>query len=147
MILIGVTGTNGKTTIAHLIEYLSQAIGKPAALFGTVVNRWPGHSSNAIHTTEFAAVLQSQLAQALDRGAEIAVMEVSSHALAQNRVAGCCFSGAVFTNLTQDHLDYHSTMKEYFEAKSLLFEPPLLEQAISKAIVNIDNTDKVSMIM
>ena len=66
-------------------------------------------------------------------------MEVSSHALAQSRVAGCHFSGAIFTNLTQDHLDYHHSMKSYFEAKSLLFQPPLLEKGLGKAVVNIDD--------
>ncbi len=139
MTLIGVTGTNGKTTTTYLIEYLSSVVGKPTALFGTLVNRWPHHSSVSEHTTPFADSLQAQLASALKAGSEIGVMEVSSHSLVQQRVAGCRFSGAVFTNLTQDHLDYHSSMDEYFEAKALLFDEPLLASAGEIAVVNIDD--------
>ena len=124
--LIGVTGTNGKTTTTYLIEHLAAAAQRPAALFGTLVNRWPGSSVTAQHTTAFADLLQAQLAQAVGAGAAIGAMEVSSHALDQHRVAGCGFAGAVFTNLTQDHLDYHPSMEAYFEAKARLFEPPLL---------------------
>jgi UDP-N-acetylmuramoyl-L-alanyl-D-glutamate--2,6-diaminopimelate ligase len=134
--LIGVTGTNGKTTTTHLIEHLSASSGRPAALFGTLQNRWPGHSITASHTTPFADTLQAQLAQAVEAGARLAAMEVSSHALDQGRVAGCRFAGAVFTNLTQDHLDYHRTMEAYFEAKALLFQEPLLAGA---AVVNGDD--------
>jgi UDP-N-acetylmuramoyl-L-alanyl-D-glutamate--2,6-diaminopimelate ligase len=134
--LFGVTGTNGKTTVTHLIEHLAAACGRPAALFGTLVNRWPGHSSTARHTTGFADVLQSQLARAVAAGAGVGAMEVSSHALHQQRVAGCRFAGAVFTNLTQDHLDYHQTMEAYFEAKALLFTPSLLAGG---AVVNGDD--------
>ncbi|HGY5558143.1 MAG TPA: UDP-N-acetylmuramoyl-L-alanyl-D-glutamate--2,6-diaminopimelate ligase [Prochlorococcus sp.] len=154
MALIGVTGTNGKTTITHLIEHLSAAVGMPTALFGTLVNRWPNYSATATHTTAFADRLQAQLAKAVEAGAQLGAMEVSSHALDQQRVAGCCFAGAVFTNLTQDHLDYHPSMQAYFEAKALLFAPPLFEsssakrvpaKAVSakgvsaKAVVNIDD--------
>ena len=134
--LIGVTGTNGKTTTTHLIEHLAAAAGRPAALFGTLVNRWPGQSITAQHTTAFADLLQAQLAQAVEAGAQIGAMEVSSHALDQQRVAGCRFAGAVFTNLTQDHLDYHPSMQAYFEAKALLFAEPLLAGA---AVVNADD--------
>jgi len=126
MALIGVTGTNGKTTTTYLIEHLAAAAQRPAALFGTLVNRWPGSSVAAQHTTAFADLLQAQLAQAVAAGAAIGAMEVSSHALDQHRVAGCGFAGAVFTNLTQDHLDYHPSMEAYFEAKARLFEGPLL---------------------
>jgi UDP-N-acetylmuramoyl-L-alanyl-D-glutamate--2,6-diaminopimelate ligase len=134
--LIGVTGTNGKTTTTHLIEHLAAAAGRPPALFGTLVNRWPGHSVTAQHTTAFADVLQGQMAQAVEAGARIGAMEVSSHALDQSRVAGCRFAGAVFTNLTQDHLDYHPSMEEYFAAKAKLFQPPLLAGG---AVVNGDD--------
>ena len=134
--LIGVTGTNGKTTTTHLIEHLASAAGRPSALFGTLVNRWPGHSVTAQHTTAFADLLQAQLAQAAEAGARIAAMEVSSHALDQQRVAGCRFAGAVFTNLTQDHLDYHPSMEAYFEAKAQLFEGSLLAGG---AVVNGDD--------
>ena len=136
MALIGVTGTNGKTTTTYLIEHLAAAAQQPAALFGTLVNRWPGSSVTAQHTTAFADLLQAQLAQALAAGAAIGAMEVSSHALDQHRVAGCGFAGAVFTNLTQDHLDYHPSMEAYFEAKARLFAPDLLDGG---AVVNVDD--------
>jgi UDP-N-acetylmuramoyl-L-alanyl-D-glutamate--2,6-diaminopimelate ligase len=134
--LIGVTGTNGKTTTTHLIEHLSSASGRPAALFGTLVNRWPGKSITSQHTTAFADRLQADLAMAADSGAQLAAMEVSSHALDQERVAGCRFAAAVFTNLTQDHLDYHPSMEAYFEAKARLFSPPYLAGG---AVINIDD--------
>ena len=150
--LIGVTGTNGKTTTTSLIEHLAGACGYPVALFGTLVNRWPGHSQGASHTTAFADQLQAQLAQAVAAGARIGAMEVSSHGLDQQRSAGCRFAGAVFTNLTQDHLDYHKSMEAYFEAKAKLFAPPLLDQPAevgastqanprlgAKAVVNCDD--------
>ena len=134
--LIGVTGTNGKTTTTHLIEHLAVSAGRPSALFGTLVNRWPGYSVTAQHTTAFADLLQAQLAQAVEASAQFGAMEVSSHALDQQRVAGCHFSGAVFTNLTQDHLDYHLSMQAYFEAKAQLFAEPLL---VGGAVVNGDD--------
>ena len=134
--LIGVTGTNGKTTTTYLIEHLAAACGQPVALFGTLSNRWPGHSATASHTTAFADELQRQLAEAVAAGARVGAMEVSSHALDQARVAGCHFAGAVFTNLTQDHLDYHPSMQVYFEAKALLFAS---ERLAGGAVVNIDD--------
>ena len=137
--LIGVTGTNGKTTTTHLIEHLSSACGRPSALFGTLLNRWPGHSVTATHTTAVADRLQAQLAEARSAGALLTAMEVSSHALDQHRVAGCRFSGAVFTNLTQDHLDYHETMASYFEAKARLFAPPLVADSGAHFVVNVDD--------
>jgi len=139
--LIGVTGTNGKTTTTHLIEHLSASCGMTSALFGTLVNRWPGHSVTAQHTTAFADLLQGQLAQATEAGAQLGAMEVSSHALDQQRVSGCRFVGAVFTNLTQDHLDYHPSMQAYFEAKALLFGAPFLDLQPGRAtaVVNVDD--------
>ncbi len=137
--LIGVTGTNGKTTIAHLIDHLSSRVGQPSALFGTLINRWPGYEETSSHTTNFGDVLQAQLASAVAAGSTIGAMEVSSHALSQGRVAGCLFSGAIFTNLTQDHLDYHESMEAYFEAKARLFNQPLFQNSCSQAIVNIDD--------
>ncbi len=139
MDLIGVTGTNGKTTITHLIEYLSSRCGLNPALFGTLVNRWTDHTETASHTTPFGNILQSKLSQAVIAGARLGAMEVSSHALTQNRVSGCHFSGAIFTNLTQDHLDYHHSMEEYFEAKSLLFQAPLLKSGEARVVVNVDD--------
>jgi len=134
--LVGVTGTNGKTTTTHLIEFFLQQAQQPTALLGTLYTRWPGFEQLATHTTPFALDLQAQLAAALEAGSTCAVMEVSSHGLAQNRVRGCRFEVAVFTNLTQDHLDYHATMENYFAAKALLFSPELLR---GRAIVNADD--------
>ena len=139
MSLIGVTGTNGKTTTTYLIEHLAKSFGKSTALFGTLVNRWPGNTTTSIHTTNFADKLQAQLAKAIAAGAEITAMEVSSHSLSQSRVAGCDFSGAVFTNLTQDHLDYHHSMNDYFEAKALLFSERYLNSSSANVVVNVDD--------
>lgn len=136
MQLIGVTGTNGKTTITHLIEYLLQKNQIPTALLGTLYARWPGYAETAAHTTPFAVDLQKQLAEAAEAGCKMAVMEVSSHALAQDRVRGCKFAVAVFSNLTQDHLDFHQTMEAYFQAKALLFSP---EYLAGRAIINLDD--------
>jgi len=133
--LIGVTGTNGKTTTSHLIEFLlSQA--KPTALIGTLYARWPGFEQTSAHTTPFAVELQHQLAAAAAAGCQVAVMEASSHALAQGRVLGCSFEVAVFTNLTQDHLDFHPNMEAYFAAKALLFSPNYLN---GRAVINADD--------
>lgn len=131
--LIGMTGTNGKTTTTHLIEYLLDKANLPTALMGTLYTRWKGFSQTAVHTTPFAVELQQQLAAAVNAGNEYGVMEVSSHALAQGRVLGCQFEVAVFSNLTQDHLDYHKDMEDYFSAKALLFSSDYLG---GKAIIN-----------
>jgi UDP-N-acetylmuramoyl-L-alanyl-D-glutamate--2,6-diaminopimelate ligase len=135
MKLVGVTGTNGKTTTTHLIEFL---LGEQylTALFGTLYARWSGHVKVSSHTTPFAIDLQALLQQAADGGCEAAVMEISSHALAQKRAWGCPFEVAVFTNLTQDHLDYHRDLEDYFAAKALLFQPDYLK---GRAIVNLDD--------
>ncbi|BAY92010.1 MULTISPECIES: UDP-N-acetylmuramoyl-L-alanyl-D-glutamate--2,6-diaminopimelate ligase [unclassified Tolypothrix] len=134
--LVGVTGTNGKTTTTHLIEYFLSKENLPTALMGTLYTRWPGFAETAIHTTPFAVELQQQLAAAVDAGCEFGVMEVSSHALAQGRVLGCEFEVGVFSNLTQDHLDYHRDMEDYFAAKALLFSPDYLK---GRAIINADD--------
>ena len=134
--LVGVTGTNGKTTTTHLIEYFLLQSELPTALFGTLYTRWQGYQKTATHTTPFAVDLQSQLAAAVDAESKCAIMEVSSHALAQGRVKGCSFEVAVFTNLTQDHLDYHKDMEDYFQAKALLFGKEYLQ---GKAIINLDD--------
>jgi UDP-N-acetylmuramoyl-L-alanyl-D-glutamate--2,6-diaminopimelate ligase len=134
--LVGVTGTNGKTTTTHLIEFLLNQMQLPAAIFGTLYTRWPGYEKTALYTTPFAVDLQQQLAEAVSAGCKHGVMEVSSHALAQQRVLGCNFEVAVFTNLTQDHLDYHTDMEDYFEAKALLFSPNYLT---NRAVINIDD--------
>jgi len=134
--LVGVTGTNGKTTTTHLIEYLLNSVQKPTALLGTLYTRWQGFQQTAVHTTPFAVELQKQLAEAIAAGCEYGVMEVSSHALAQGRVLGCSFEVGVFTNLTQDHLDFHRDMEDYFSAKALLFNSNYLT---GRAIINLDD--------
>lgn len=134
--LVGVTGTNGKTTTTHLIEFLLTKAKLPTALMGTLYTRWAGFEQTAAHTTPFAVELQQQLAQAVKAGCEFGVMEVSSHALAQGRVLGCPFEVGVFSNLTQDHLDYHRDMEDYFGAKALLFSPEYLK---GRAIINADD--------
>lgn len=134
--LVGVTGTNGKTTTTHLIEFLLNQTQQPTALFGTLYTRWPSHQQTALHTTPFAVNLQAQLAEAVRAGCQYGVMEVSSHALHQGRVLGCSFDVAVFTNLTQDHLDYHKDLDDYFEAKALLFNSNYLQ---GRAVINQDD--------
>ena len=135
--MIAVTGTNGKTTTTHLIEYFLEQAHKSTALLGTLYTRWPGYQKTALHTTPFAVELQEQLFQAQQAGCQYAVMEASSHALAQGRIKQCAFDVAIFSNLTQDHLDYHQNMEDYFQAKALLFTPEFLK---GKAIVNIDDS-------
>ncbi|WP_414552620.1 UDP-N-acetylmuramoyl-L-alanyl-D-glutamate--2,6-diaminopimelate ligase [Anabaena sp. CCY 0017] len=134
--LVGVTGTNGKTTTTHLIEFLLTKANLSTALMGTLYTRWPGFEQTAVHTTPFAVELQQQLAEAVNAGCEFGAMEVSSHALAQGRVLGCEFEVGVFSNLTQDHLDYHTDMEDYFNAKALLFSPNYLK---GRAIINADD--------
>jgi UDP-N-acetylmuramoyl-L-alanyl-D-glutamate--2,6-diaminopimelate ligase len=134
--MVGVTGTNGKTTTTHLIEYFLTHANLPTALIGTLYTRWPGFEETAVNTTPFAVDLQQQLAKAMNAGCETGVMEVSSHALHQGRVLNCAFEVGVFTNLTQDHLDYHKDMEDYFAAKALLFSPNYLQ---GRAIINADD--------
>lgn len=123
--LIGITGTNGKTTVTHLIQKIFEENNEKCALIGTLGYKLSsnGEYRDAKHTTPQAPELQATLRMIKDvEKIDNVVMEVSSHALEQNRVGGCRFNGAVFTNLTQDHLDYHITMDNYFKAKALLFE-------------------------
>ncbi|HUS19766.1 MAG TPA: UDP-N-acetylmuramoyl-L-alanyl-D-glutamate--2,6-diaminopimelate ligase [Terriglobales bacterium] len=127
--MVGVTGTNGKTTTAFLIETILNAAGRKTALVGTIEYRLAGEVVPAPHTTPESLDLNRFLADGVKRGVTDAVMEVSSHALYQERVYGVPYDVAVFTNLTRDHLDYHKTMGEYFAAKQILFkgcgtEPP-----------------------
>ena len=112
--ITGITGTNGKSTTAFLLESILSAAGRKSALIGTIEYHVAGKILPAPHTTPEALDLNRILAEALGKGATEAVMEVSSHALAQQRVYGIPFDVAVFTNLTRDHLDYHHTMDEYF---------------------------------
>jgi len=122
MSVTGITGTNGKSTTAFLIEAILTAAGRKSALIGTIEYHVAGKVYPAPHTTPEALELARLFNEALAQGATDAVMEVSSHALAQQRVFGVPFDVAVFTNLTRDHLDYHKTMDEYFHAKRVLFE-------------------------
>ncbi len=120
--ITGITGTNGKSTTAFLVEAILTAAGRKSALIGTIEYHVAGEVLPAPHTTPEALDLNRIFNEALGNGATEAVMEVSSHALAQERVYGVPFDVAVFTNLTRDHLDYHKTMEEYFSAKHALFE-------------------------
>jgi UDP-N-acetylmuramoyl-L-alanyl-D-glutamate--2,6-diaminopimelate ligase len=118
----GVTGTNGKTTTAYLLEQLLRAAGRSTALVGTIEYRIADEVRPAPHTTPESRDLFALLAEGVDRGVTEAVMEVSSHALEQGRVWGIPYDVAIFTNLTQDHLDFHGTMEAYFAAKRKLFD-------------------------
>src|SRR5579864_1112004 len=120
--IVGITGTNGKSTTAFLVEAILTAAGRKSALIGTIEYHVAGRTYPAPHTTPEALELARLFNEALGQGATDAVMEVSSHALAQQRIYGVPFDVAVFTNLTRDHLDYHQTMDEYFAAKRVLFE-------------------------
>ena len=133
--MIGVTGTNGKTTTVHLLDSGLRAAGRATGLVGTIETRIGDERLDSARTTPEAPDLQALLAVMLGRGVEAVSMEVSSHALALGRVDGTTFDVAVFTNLTEDHLDFHADMADYFEAKASLFTP-----ARSRlGVVNIDD--------
>ncbi len=134
--VIGITGTNGKTTITYLLEAFFSALGKRVGVMGTINYRWPGHEEPAPLTTPDCLTLHANLAHMREAGVEVAAMEVSSHALDQERVAGINFSGAIFTNLTQDHLDYHAGMDDYFASKVKLFKAPYAR--LQAAAINAD---------
>ncbi len=119
--VVGVTGTNGKTTTTYLLDHLFASAGYRTGVLGTVSYRWPGYCQDAPMTTPDCLDVHADLASMREAGVQAAFMEVSSHALDQQRVAGIDFGGAVFTNLTQDHLDYHGDMENYFQAKRRLF--------------------------
>lgn len=133
--VVGVTGTNGKTTVAWLVAQCAQLLGARCAYLGTLgygVERIQGTSGM---TTPAAVELHGRLAEFLEQGAKYAAVEVSSHALSQRRVDGIRFEAAIFTNLTRDHLDYHADMRDYFESKARLF----LECDTRHRIVNLDS--------
>src|SRR5579863_4304412 len=134
----GITGTNGKSTTAFLIESILAAAGRKSALIGTIEYHVAGKVYPAPHTTPEALELARLFHEALSQGATDAVMEVSSHALAQQRVFAVPFDVAVFTNLTRDHLDYHQTMDEYFAAKRILFGGCGTD-APRAAVLNVDD--------
>ena len=120
--VIGVTGTNGKTTVTLMIESIARAAGRPCGRLGTLGARLPGGGGPLALTTPESSDLQRLFAAMLERGAALAAVEVSSHAMALHRVEGTSFAVAAFTNLSQDHLDFHGTMEDYFAAKRALFD-------------------------
>ena len=128
--VVGVTGTNGKTTVVHLLESIATAAGIKNAVVGTIGARIAGRSVPVGRTTPEATDLQRLLAEMADEGVEIAAIEVSSHALALGRVDEVSFAVGAFTNLTQDHLDFHRDMEDYFAAKASLFEARRTRQAV-----------------
>ncbi len=131
LVLAGVTGTNGKTTTSYLYEAIAAAAGKRPGVIGTVSYRFAGREKAAAHTTPEAPELAALFAEMAEAGCDTAAMEVSSHALAQERVAFLRFRSAAFTNLTRDHLDYHKDMEDYFAAKARLFRERLAPDAVS----------------
>ncbi|MFV0496667.1 MAG: UDP-N-acetylmuramoyl-L-alanyl-D-glutamate--2,6-diaminopimelate ligase [Candidatus Fimivivens sp.] len=132
--LVGVTGTNGKTTVTHLIRDVLEGLGHKTGLIGTIETDVGGMHFPAKYTTPEPLTFYALLEQMVQAGCAYAVMEVSSHGLDQKRVAACRFAVGVFTNLTQDHLDYHKTMEAYYQAKKSLFA------LCDKAVVNIDDS-------
>ncbi|HBJ87396.1 MAG TPA: UDP-N-acetylmuramoyl-L-alanyl-D-glutamate--2,6-diaminopimelate ligase, partial [Verrucomicrobiales bacterium] len=138
--IAGVTGTNGKTTTAFLMHHLFNTAQKRSGLLGTVFyDLGNGEQLPATHTTPESLEIQGLLAAMRDNGCRACAMEVSSHALDQDRVFGLPFAAAVFTNLTQDHLDYHGTMEKYFEAKARLFEITAGSSPRSALVINGDD--------
>ncbi len=135
--LVGVTGTNGKTTTTYLLESVFRAAGITPGLIGTTGARIAGEAVPYERTTPEAPDLHRLLATMVDRGVRAVAMEASSHGLHQHRVGGLRFTCAVFTNLSQDHLDYHASMEEYFAAKARLFTPAMSEAAA----VNADSAE------
>ena len=141
--LVGVTGTNGKTTTAFLTRHLLEAVGRRCGLLGTVQRVVGGEVEEVERTTPEAIDLQATFARMLEAGDEACVMEVSSHALALHRADAIRFQVKVFTNLTQDHLDFHADMEDYFEAKRLLFTAeggaPAVELQGGMSVINVDD--------
>ncbi len=138
--VVGVTGTNGKTTTAFMIKSVMEAAGINTGLLGTVQYEIGARVIPAARTTPESVEIQDMMSQMVRAGCGGCAMEVSSHALAQQRVSGVDFDVAVFTNLSQDHLDYHETMENYFEAKSRLFASLATLQKRGRAVVNVDST-------
>ena len=128
--LVGITGTNGKTTTAFLVEHLAQTAGETTGLMGTVECHVGSEVRPSLHTTPESRDLQALLADMENAGVGVAALEVSSHAVDLGRIAGTQFAVAAFTNLTQDHLDYHGTMEAYFQAKARLFTDGYTQRAV-----------------
>ena len=140
MKVVGVTGTNGKTTVSHMIESGWKADGINTGLLGTIENRYMGKAQTASLTTPDPIAFMGMLREMKDAGVTNVTLEVSSHALDLKRVDGCHFDAAIFTNLTQDHLDYHITLEDYFRAKERLFSE-ILEKSAKKELFSIVNAD------
>jgi len=138
LMLLGVTGTNGKTTTTWLLESICAAGGAATGRIGTIDTRFAGRSLEPTHTTPDALALHALFREMLDAGSDTVVMEVSSHALDQDRVHGLVFRAAGFTNLSRDHLDYHPDMETYFQSKRKLFSENLSQGGV--AVVNGDDT-------
>jgi UDP-N-acetylmuramoyl-L-alanyl-D-glutamate--2,6-diaminopimelate ligase len=136
---IGVTGTNGKTTTVYLVESALSALGMRPGVIGTVAYRFEDHEWKAAHTTPEATVIQSVAAKMAAAGATHLVMEASSHGLSQGRLQGCAFEVVAFTNLTQDHLDFHGDMEAYAAAKLRLFKEAISDTPNARVVVNIDD--------
>ncbi len=142
MMIVGVTGTNGKTTVAHLVADLLREGGyKSVGIVGTLGAKAEKTYYDTGRTTPESLDLQRLLADFLDGGSDAVVMEVSSHALALQRVAGCAFDAGIFTNLTQDHLDFHGEMEDYFAAKTRLFTDVARESEAHKSFGAVFNAD------
>ncbi|HOX42612.1 MAG TPA: UDP-N-acetylmuramoyl-L-alanyl-D-glutamate--2,6-diaminopimelate ligase [Myxococcota bacterium] len=139
--LVGVTGTNGKTTLTYLVEQVVRAAGGSPGVIGTVEVRFAGQRQDSQHTTPMATELQALFARMRAAGVSHAIMEVSSHALELQRVRGCDFEVAAFTNLSRDHLDFHGDLERYAAAKALLFSRELMESQAPRrtAVVNRDD--------
>ena len=141
--LVGVTGTNGKTTVATLLCDLFQLLGHKAGLISTVIYRVGEREIASTHTTPDAIRLNAMLREMVDEGCDYCFMEVSSHSVVQERIRGLKFAGGIFTNLTHDHLDYHGTFAEYIKAKRLFFDS-LPKRAF--ALTNIDDRNGEVMV-
>src|SRR6202043_1327352 len=135
LLLIGVTGTSGKTTTTYLLESALRRAGHLTGLIGGVETRIAGETAQSQLTTPEATDLQALFATMTERGVTAAAMEVSSHALALGRVSGTSYEVAIFTNLSPEHLDFHSDLDDYFAAKALLFTPAYTQIGV----VNIDD--------
>ena len=141
--LVGITGTNGKTTTVTLLHRLFRQYGKHVGLISTIVNKIDETEVAATHTTPDALQLNQLLRQMVDAGCQYAFMEVSSHALVQHRVAGITFAGAIFSNITHDHLDFHKTFANYIAAKKSLFDQL---PADAFALTNLDDRNGMVMV-
>ncbi len=149
MLMIGVTGTSGKTTTTFIVESILKSAGHRVGVIGTVSFRIGDRVLDATHTTPGSRELQALLAQMRDEGCTAVVMEVSSHALSQFRTAGVAFDGMVFTNLSPEHLDYHANMEDYYQAKKLLFGPYVRDSISAgknpQMAVNVDDSSGIRL--